>query len=198
MDEPSSTGPSDYTEPSIYQEYAAHYRAPTPPPTNGHNRLFPPPPSPAENDTYATYDETYGRQSQILGDAKIHEIQPHWTASRVLRSIIYFIWASFGGFGILGAFISINDSNALVAVGLLAWIGIIIASIVVFIRVRHRMPRMRISRFLLYFIITSILAFIAIVIETALLANVSKILPGFFLGVIFTIYGLVIAVFALW
>ena len=111
---------------------------------------------------------------------------------------MYFIWAAFGGFGILGACISINDSNALVAIGLLAWLGILIASIVVFIRLRHRMPRLSFPQFLLCFITTTILAFIVIIVETAISGDAAKNMSGLFLGIIFAVYGLVIAVFALW
>lgn len=134
----------------------------------------------------------------MYGDFKGYNSLASWTATRVIRSIVYFLWAAFGGFGILGALISINDSSALVAVGLLIWLGIFITSIVVFIRLRHRMPRLRFSKFLYYAIIATVLAFVVIIVETALLGTSANILPGLFLGIIFAIYGLVIAVFALW
>lgn len=134
----------------------------------------------------------------MYGDFKGYSTQASWTASRVVRSIVYFIWAAFGGFGILGALISINNSNALVAIGLLAWLGILIASVIVFIRLRHRLPHWRFSKFLYYSVIATVLAFVVIIVETALLGTSTNILPGLFLGIIFAVYGLVIAVFALW
>lgn len=193
----NSQSSSSYTDPSVYQEYAAQYRAPTPPPTNGHNRLFPPP-SPSERSSDETDEAAYSRPSQMYGDFKGHSTQASWTAPRIIRSTVYFIWAAFGGFGILGALISINNSNALVAIGLLAWLGILIASVIVFIRLRHRIPRLRFSQFLYHSIIATVLAFVVIIVETALLGDSAKILPGLFLGIIFAVYGLVIAVIALW
>lgn len=194
----NSQSSSNYTDPSVYQEYAAQYRAPTPPPTNGHNRLFPAPPSPSERSSDETDEAASSMPSQMYGDFKGYSTQASWTASRVVRSIVYFIWATFGGFGILGALISINNSNALAAIGLLAWLIVLIASVIVFIRLRHRIPLLRFSKFLYHSIIATVLAFVAIIVETALLGNNTKILPGLLLGIIFAVYGLIIAVFALW
>lgn len=187
-----------YTDPSVYQEYAAQYRAPTPPPTNGHNRLFPSPSSSPENGRDETNEAPYSGPSQMFGDLKGYNTQVNWTASRVVRSIVYFIWAAFAGFSILGAFIAINSSDALVAIGLLAWLGILIASVIVFIRLRHRTPRLSFPRFLLFLFIVTILAFVALIVETALLGDTAKNLPGALLGLILAVYGLVIAVIALW
>jgi hypothetical protein len=190
---------ASYTDPSVYQEYAAQYRAPMPPPTNGHNRLLPPsPPSPSENSGNETDEAPYSGPSQMYGNFENYSTQASWTATRVIRSIIFFIWAAFGGFGILGAFISINNSDALAAIGLLVWLCIIIASVVVFIRLRHRMPRLRFSKFLYYSIIATALAFVVIIVETAVLGENTKILPGLLLGIIFAVYGFAVAVLALW
>jgi hypothetical protein len=190
---------ASYTDPSVYQEYSAQYRAPMPPPTNGHNRLLPPsPPSPSENSGNETDEAPYSGPSQTYGNFQSYGKQASWTASRVIRSIVYFIWATFGGFGILGAFISINDSNALVAIGLLAWLCTIIASVIVFTRLRHRTPLLRFSKFLYYSIIATALAFVVIIVETAILGDSAKILPGLLLGIILAVYGFAVAILALW
>lgn len=194
-----STSSSNYTDPSVYQTYQAQYRAPSPPPTNGHNRLFPPPlPSP-ENDTDATDEEVYGRQSQIFGDFKVQDRQSRWTASRVIRSIIYFIAMPFSGFWLLAAFIEIDQNGALPYLAFVAWLAMIIGGIIVFVRVRQRKQHLNFLQFLFCLMAATIISVAALVVETALIPNLSaNALASFILAMILMLYCLAVAVFALW
>jgi len=193
-----SASSSNYTDPSIYQTYQAQYRAPSPPPTNGHNRLFSPPPPP-ENDTDETNEEIYGRQSQIFGDFKVHDRQARWTVSRVIRSIIYFIAVLFTGFWLLGAFIEIDQNGVLPYLAFAAWFALIIGSIIVFVRLRQRKQHLTFSQFLFRLMAATLIGIAAIVVETALIPNLSaNALASFMLAMILMLYCLVAAVFALW
>jgi len=194
-----SASPSGYTDPSVYQAYQTQYRAPAPPPTNGHNRLFPPPPPPRKNDTDETDEGLYGRQSQILGDFKIHEIQPRWTVGRVIRAILYFIAVLFSGFWLLAAFIEIDQNGALPYLAFVAWLAMIISGIIIFVRVRQHKQRLKFSQFLFGLMATTIISVAALVVETALIPNLpANALASFILAMILMLYFLVVAVFALW
>lgn len=191
-----SASPPDYTDPSIYQAYQTPYQVPSPPPTNGHNKLFPPPPPPEYN---ATYDETYGRQSQILGDFKGQHMQASWTVSRVIRSILYFIAVLFSGFWLLAAFVEIDQNGVLPYIASAAWLAMIIVSIIIFVQVRQRKQRLRFSQFLFCLVATTITGVAAIVLEVALIPNSStNTLASFILAMILLLYFLVVAVLALW
>lgn len=196
MELPSSTGPSDYTDPSVYQEYSEQYRAPSPPPTNGHNRI-PPTPPPPEHDV--TYDETYGRQSQLLEDSKIHEIRPRWTASKIIRSILYLIAVPFSGFWLLAAFVEIDQSGALTTLGFIAWLAMIIGGIIVFVRTQRRVQRLNFSRFLYCLMTVTIFCLAALIVENTLVPHLTaNALASFILAMILMLYFLVVAVLALW
>ena len=187
-----------YADPSVYQAYEAQYQAPPPPPLNGHNKVPPLPPPLPEYGAYETDGETYGHQTQIPGDYKVYETHTRWTVSRVFRSILYFIAVSFSGFWLLAAFIEIDQNGALPYIAFVAWLAMIIGSIIVFVRVRQHKQRLRFSQFLFRLMAATIISVVALVVETALVPDLStNALGSFILGMILMLYFLAIAVFAL-
>ncbi len=194
----SSSGSEEpaYTEASIYGSYADQYQPPPPPPLNGHNRILPPPP-PLElaPEPY----ETYSRQSQLLGNLKIQEERPRWTVGRVIRSIIYFVAVAFSAFWLLGGLVEINQSGLLPYFAFFAGIVMLIGSIVTFVQLRHRSPRLTFSRFLLFFLAVTVLAGLAAIVEAAIVPDLSiNPAASFILAMIFMVYCLVVAICALW
>ncbi len=185
-----------YADPSVYQ---AQYQAPPPPPLNGHNKVPPLPPPLPEYGAYETDGETYGHQTHIPGDYKVYETHTRWTVSRVFRSILYFIAVSFSGFWLLAAFIEIDQNGALPYFAFAAWLVMLIGSIIVFVQVRLHKQRLRFSQFLLCLLAATIISVVALVVETALVPDLStNALASFILAMILMIYFLAIAVFALW
>lgn len=189
-----------YTEASIYGSYAEQYQPASPPPLNGHNRILPEPPSPSHNELVTdSYDESFGRQSQIYGDFKVHDERARWTIGRVIRSIVYFIAVAFSAFWLIGIFVEIDARGPLPIIAFFVGIVMMIGGIVVFVRLWRRVPRLSFSRFLLYALAATALASIALFIEMGVYPDLSKnIVASAILSMILMLYCLAVAMLALW
>jgi hypothetical protein len=184
----------------------AEYNAPPPPPLNGHAVL--PPPSPPEEYGLPrlAYDapppSPFGYDMSPLDmytDQKITEARPAVTFFRVIRAIVYFMAVFVTGFGLFGAFISFGGNQLTEDLGLFFWLGLIIASIVIFVRLRYRVQRLRWLPWLLWLVCVTIGTFMAFVLEFALVPGQTENPVGaFFFGAIIALYGLAVVVISMW
>jgi hypothetical protein len=186
----------------------AEYKASPPPPLNGHAVLSPPsppeeyglhPPRPAYD---APPPSPFGYDMSPLDmytDQKIAEARPAVTFFRVIRAIVYFMAVFVTGFGLFSAFISFGGNQLTGDLGLFFWLGLILGSIVIFVRLRHRVQRLRWLPWLLWLVCATIGTFMAFALVFALVPGQTENPVGaFFIGVIIALYGLAVAVICMW
>lgn len=196
-----------YESPAYSSGYASNtfdqspYIVPPPPPSNGHNIPIAPP-LPLESEPlaidYNTYG-SYGSQSRLFDNQKISEpqIRPQALLSRIIRGIIYFFAVFLAGFGAFAAIDSLNKSNMATGIGIALLFGLFIAGTVVFFLIR-RFQHIHFLQFLLGLFITTGCAFVALILVYAVIGSFSQTLPSFLLGIIFLLYGLIVAALAVW
>jgi hypothetical protein len=189
------------TEVALYQ---AEYKASPPPPLNGHAVL--PAPSPPEeyspHPPRPAYDapppSPFGNDMSPMDmhtDQNITEARPAVTFFRVIRAIVYFMAVFVTGFGLFVAFISFGGNQLTGDIGLFFWLGLIIASIMIFVRLRYRVQRLRWLPWVLWLACVTVGAFMAFVLDLALVPGQTENPAGsFLLGVIIALYGLAVAV----
>jgi hypothetical protein len=177
----------DQTELSTPQiEYYSQYNAPPPPPLNGHGTLTPPPPPPPLE--YSSYTA----QSQIFLNAQVIS-RP---GIGIFSAILYFVGALVAVFGLIGTIATFSSSTGTGGIALLLGVALLIASIVVFIRIRRRFPLLRWWQRLLWILGAAVVGFVAIVIETIIAPG--PVVTNYFIGCIFMLYGLAWAAIAIW
>src|SRR2546422_758397 len=123
----------DQTEYRAPQTDYSEYNAPPPPPLNGnstppeYNELLPPP---------IEYG-SYGMQSQAFTNQKFI------SRPGIFSAILYFLGALIVAFGLLATFATFGTNPLIKSIAFLLSIALLIASIVVFIRIRRRFAILR-------------------------------------------------------
>jgi hypothetical protein len=194
----SSAYSSGYASNTFNQQ---QYNVPSPPPSNGHNIPIAPPPPLLEPQPLAVEYNTYGNygtQSQIFENQKISEPQLHKQSlpGRIIRGILYFLALVLAGLGIFGAITSFNSDNLTSGIGIILLFSLFIVGTFVFFLIR-RFQHLRFPSFLLWLLATTLGAFVIIILGFAILGESSKA-SSFFLGIIFLLYGLILAALAVW
>ena len=82
----------------------------------------------------------YGMQSQAFSYEKL-SYHPRITVLRVIRSILYFIAAPIAAFGLIGTFNALfGTSNLFEGLAIFFGLGLLVGSVVIFLRMRDRAP----------------------------------------------------------
>jgi zinc-ribbon domain len=143
------------------------------------------------------YSSEYGTQSQAFSYQKL-SLSRRITVLRVVRSILYFLAVFVAGFGLFGSFISFGNAQLMAGLGIFFWLGLIVASVVIFFRVQHRIPRMRWVQFIWWILGATVGAIMALVLEFSFTNITKDPLGSFIFGGIILLYGLLLAGIALW
>ena len=141
-----------------------------------------------------TSSKSYGMQSETFSNQRILPSRPRITVFRVIRSILYFIATSIAAFGLIAVFNGLFGTGSR-AEGLAIFfaLGLLIAGVVIFLNMRHRVPQLHLAHFIWGILGATVGWFMAIVLAFALGAN-----PDLSLGLIFLLYGFVLAAACLW
>ncbi len=160
-----------------------------------HRLLFEPPPLAMDYHSYGSFDT----QSQVFENQKIHEPRVHKQSllARIIRGIIYFVAVFIAGFGAFAAVDSLGKNNVAVGIGIALLFGLFIAGTVVFFLVR-RFQHIRFVQFLLGLFVSTGCGIVALILVYAIFGDFSRTLPSFLLSIIILLYGLILAVLALW
>jgi hypothetical protein len=138
----------------------------------------------------------YGLQSQAFSNDKLYS-RPRITVLRVIRGILYFIAAPIAAFGLIGTFNAIfGTSNRFEGLAIFFGLGLLVGSVVIFLRMRYRAPRLRWSQFI-WSILGATVGLVMAFILVFALAEKGKLLDLFF-GCIVLLYGFILAVISLW
>ncbi|MBV9230371.1 MAG: zinc ribbon domain-containing protein [Chloroflexi bacterium] len=173
----------DQTEVSAPEIEYGQYSVPPPPPLNGHETIPPPPPPPSEYDSYSI-------QSQIFTDQKITP-RP---GIGVFSAILYFLGALITAFGLIVTIVAFGANMG--GIALLLGIALLIASVVIFIRLRRRSPLLRWWQRLLWILGATLVGLITLIIETIAVHNPT--VTNIFIGCVFMLYGFAWAAIAVW
>lgn len=140
----------------------------------------------------------YGRY-QYNPYEKISEHRSRISIFRIIRGIFYFIAVFIAAFGLFGTFDSFGNSLPMAGLGLFFMFGLIVAGVVLFFRMRHRITKLRWAQFIWWILGATAAMFMASILEYAFIPNFSNVpLGSFILGCIIMLYGLVLAAIALW
>lgn len=178
---------SDQTEFSVPQIEYSQYSAPPPPPLNGHEAI-PPPPPPPQYTEYSSHD----MQSQIFSNQKVIS-RP---TTSIFSAILYFMGALIAALGLMGMVTAIGTSAPVGGIALLLGTVLLIASIVIFIRIRRRFPHLRWWQRILWILAATVVGFIVLIIETILVHD--PVVTNYVIGCVFMLYGIVWAAIAIW
>jgi len=138
--------------------------------------------------------QSYGMQSEIFSNQRIFPSSPRITVFRVIRSILYFIATLIAAFGLIGVFNGLyGTGNRAEGLAIFFALGLLVAGVVIFLNMRHRVPQLRLAHFILGILGVTVAWFMAVVLAFALGAN-----PDLSLGLIFLLYGFVLAAASLW
>jgi hypothetical protein len=155
----------------------------------------------SRNDYPSPPQSEYGvdTSSQLLFYQKISPPEPKITVFWVVRAILYFIAMFIAGAGLFGSFTSISSSHTMVGLGLFFWLGLLVAAVVLFRRVRHRTRHLRFWQLVGWICGATVGAFMATILDSAFFSDFSKNPVGSFIfGCVVLLYGLIIAGAALW
>lgn len=175
------------------------YKAPPPPPLNGHN---PPPPAYDDYTTPPIADEANSQPPTIeewggMSTPYYNNPSPQATDRiGVFSGILYFLGVliiAFGAFAILVAF---STGTTIGLIGLILSLAIVITSIVLFVRLLHHIPRMRGWQRILWLVALTVAAFILLVISV--IVAPSKTNTSFVTSGVIFFYGLAWCIIALW
>ncbi len=141
-----------------------------------------------------TPSKSYGLQSATFSNQRILPSRPRITVFRIIRSILYFIATLIAAFGLIGVFNGLFGTGSR-AEGLAIFfaLGLLIAGVVIFLNMRHRVPQLRLAHFIWGILGVTVGWFMALVLAFALGAN-----PNLSIGLIFLLYGVVLAAASLW
>ncbi len=175
-----------------YCEHCGAYLQTSTPYTQPQVDFTPPTPSPMEYS--AIPSQSYGMQSEIFSNQRIFPSSPRITVFRVIRSILYFIATLIAAFGLIGVFNGLyGTGNRAEGLAIFFALGLLVAGVVIFLNMRHRVPQLRLAHFILGILGVTVAWFMAVVLAFALGAN-----PDLSLGLIFLLYGFVLAAASLW
>lgn len=138
----------------------------------------------------------YSGQSQAFSLHQKLSSRPGVTVRSVIRSILYFIAAFIAAFGFIGICNALfGTSNRSEGLAIFFGLGLLVASVVLFLRVRYRVPRLRWSQFIWSVLGTTAGMFMALILAVAL-APKGEFLDLSF-GLIVLLYGFIVAAIAL-
>src|SRR5947209_19031563 len=140
-------------------------------------------PSSPEMEHNISPSSEYGMQPQAFSYEKLSS-HPRITVLRVIRSILYFIAAPIAAFGLIGTFNALfGTSNLFEGLAIFFGLGLLVGSVVIFLRMRYRVPQLRLAQF-----IWSILgATVGWVMATILVAALTTTGKPFDFGIFFVI-----------
>ena len=176
------------------------YKAPPPPPLNGHN---PPPPPPANDDTTPPTADEASSQPPIVdewgGMSTPFYNEPGIQATGhigVFSSILYFVGVLIIAYGMFAILVTFSSGASIGVLGLLLSLVIVIASIVLFIRLFHYIPRLHGWQRILWLLVLTAAAFTLLVISV--IVSPSKTIKGVVTSCVIFFYGLAWCIIALW
>jgi len=176
------------------------YKAQPPPPLNGHN---PPPPPPAyDNITPPTADEASSQPPIVeewggVSTPFYNNPGIQTTGSiGVFGSILYFLGVLIIAFGVFAILVTFSSGASVGVIGLLLSLVIVIASIVLFVRLLHHIPRLRGWQRILWLVALTAAAFTLLVISV--IVAPSKTNTSFVTSGVIFFYGLAWCIIALW
>jgi hypothetical protein len=139
----------------------------------------------------------YSRQSQAFSYHQKLSSRPSVTVLRVIRSILYFIAALIAAFGFIGTWNGLfGTSNRAEGLAIFFGLGLLVASVVIFLRMRYRVPRLRWPQFIWSLVAATVGMFMALILAFSLAPNGK--FSDLSLGSIFLLYGFVLAAISLW
>jgi len=125
---------------------------------------------------------------------KISEPRSRITVLRVIRGILYFMAAFIAAFGVVGTFSALfGTSNLFEGLAIFFGFGLLVGSVVIFLFMRHRAPRLRWAQFIWSSLAATAGMVMAFILAFALAAN-----PDLSFGFIILLYGFVLAAICLW
>jgi hypothetical protein len=114
----------------------------------------------------------------------------------IFSAILYFIGAFIAAFGLLGTLATLGTHPLIKSIGFLLSIALLIASAVVFVRIRGRFPILRWWQRILWILGATAAGFIALIIEAIIVPD--QLITTYFVDCAFFLYGLVWAAIAVW
>ena len=151
-----------------------------------------PPPAPLEYSTPPFISA--GMHAELFSSQQMASSRPHMTVFRVIRSIVYFIATFIAAFGLIGSIGTVSgesDSGAVLAT--FSGLGLLVAGVIIFVSMRHRIPQLRIAHFLWGILGVTVGMFLALFFVVSDAAN-----TDLSISYIFLIYGVVVAATSLW
>ncbi len=142
-----------------------------------------------------TSDEMFTYQNQ-----KVFPPRLRMSRFKVLRSILYFVIAvPIAAFGLLAAFFSFGNSPRTGGLGFFFALGLIVGSIVLFYRTRHRIQLLRWPHLIWWFLGATVGMLMAYLLEVAFIPNAPNgLLGSVIFSCIILLYGLILAAVTLW
>ncbi|MFL5705972.1 MAG: hypothetical protein ACJ8AG_24570 [Ktedonobacteraceae bacterium] len=115
----------------------------------------------------------------------------------VIRSVLYFIAAPIAAFGLIGTCNAIfGTSNLFEGLALFFGLGLLVGSVVIFLRLRHRASRLRLAQFIWSVLGATVGLVMATILVSALTTNGKPFDIAF--GLVVLLYGFVLAAISLW
>lgn len=138
----------------------------------------------------------YDMQSQAFSYEKL-SFRPRITVLKVIRGILYFIAAPIAAFGLIGTFNAIfGTSNLFEGLAIFFGLGLLVGSVVIFLRLRDRASRLRWSQFIWSILGATIGMVMAFILAFALAPNGRFSELSF--GCIVLLYGFILATISIW
>jgi hypothetical protein len=151
-----------------------------------------PPPPPLEYSTAPSISS--GMHVEIFSHQQMVPSRPPIPVFRVMRSMLYFIAIFIATFGLIGAFNALfGTGNRAEGLAIFFGLGLLIVGVVIFLRMRHRVPQLRVAHFLWGILSVTVGLILALILAFALAAN-----PDLSFGYIILIYGVILAATSLW
>src|SRR5947209_5702167 len=149
-------------------------------------------PSSPEMEHNISPSSEYGMQPQAFSNDKLSS-HPRITVLRVIRGILYFIAAPIAAFGLIGIFNALlGTSHLFEGLAIFFGLGLLVGSVVIFLRMRYRAPRLRWSQFI-WTILGATVGLVMAFILAYSLATEGKLLDLFF-GCIVLLYSFILTV----
>ena len=166
-----------------------HTSIPAPQPQAG----FPiPPPAPLGYSTPPVISA--GMPAALSSSQHIVSPRPRMAVFRVIRSIVYFLATFLAAFGLIGSMAAVlGESGSGAILATCSGLGVLVAGVIIFVRMRHRMPQLRVAHFIWGILGVTVGMFMALVFVVSDAANTDLAV-----GYIFLMYGVVVAATSLW